>query len=176
MPLPPVTLLDAAQIIQLSYDEPNRRLRTDASLSIDSAVISVDIQDTTDSIKIGDGTGPYLDINPDGSINAIITGGIVSGTFTSSGLSTGLRVQSIIVTDVPTKLPTTSLTNRNALSMRVWGANTVYFGLSSVTSSTGYPKRQYEEMVLDIKDNSNVDMYGVCATGLTCEVRILELA
>lgn len=173
-----VTLLDSAQVIQHVYDEPNNRLRveTDATVNM-SGELEVAIDQVDDSIRIGDGvnlvTASVIASKIGLDVNVI---GGVSGSFTSSGLSTGLRVQSIVVTDVATKLPSTSLTNRNALSMRVWGANTVYVGLSSVTASSGYPKRQFEEMVLDIKDNSNVDMYGICATGQSCEVRILELA
>lgn len=66
----PYTQLDYEQVIQRVFDEPNDRLRVDAEVTaVISGPFEVAIDDTTDSIKIGDGSGTYLDINPDGSIS-----------------------------------------------------------------------------------------------------------
>lgn len=65
----PASDLDAALIIQRAYDEAQQRFRVDAQVSVVVGVVDVDIQDTKDSIKIGDGSGNFLSINPDGSIN-----------------------------------------------------------------------------------------------------------
>lgn len=54
MPLYPVTKLDWQQVIKYAFDEASQRLRTDAVLS--SGSVDVIIDQTTDSIRIGDGT------------------------------------------------------------------------------------------------------------------------
>lgn len=69
----PYSHLDVHQILQQCFDESEDRLRVDASLTISSAIVEVAISDIDDSIKIGDGSGTYLDINPDGSINVVVT-------------------------------------------------------------------------------------------------------
>jgi hypothetical protein len=58
------TKLDANQVLKQAYDEPNQRLRVDAS-------ISASIGDVT----IVDPDGDPLNVNPDGSINVQIAGG-----------------------------------------------------------------------------------------------------
>jgi len=61
------------QILQGSYDESNQRLRVETAATIVAGAVEVAINDTTDSIKIGDGTGDYLKVNPDGSIDVNAT-------------------------------------------------------------------------------------------------------
>jgi hypothetical protein len=67
---PTISQLDPGQIIKRVYDEANDQIRTtiDASVNINGQQTLV-INDTEDSIKIGDGNGHYLAVNPDGSIN-----------------------------------------------------------------------------------------------------------
>lgn len=69
----PYTKLDYQQVIKNVYDESTDRLRTDstATIVVPPGGLEVNISDLSDSIKIGDGSGVYLDINPDGSINEI---------------------------------------------------------------------------------------------------------
>jgi hypothetical protein len=63
------------------------------------------------------------------------------------------------------------------MSIRVWGDQTVYFGEDvTVSSSNGYPKTTLEELALDIKENPAMEIWAVCETGKTSELRILELA
>lgn len=57
--------LDQEQIIKQVYDEPNNRLRVDAT-------VSASIGD----VSIVDSDGNELDVNPDGSINTNITGNL----------------------------------------------------------------------------------------------------
>ena len=64
-----VTKLDADQVIKNVYDEAANKLRVDSTFS---GTISVALDAATDSVAIGDGTDELV-INPDGSINAIIT-------------------------------------------------------------------------------------------------------
>jgi hypothetical protein len=102
--------------------------------------------------------------------------GTSSGTYTPSGLHTGLRTTAITVTDSPQKIPATPLPNRNSISIRVIGSNTVYFGDSSVTTSNGYPKFINEELSMDVTDSNAVAIWAVCSTGQTCQIRIIEIA
>lgn len=62
--------LDGQQILQDSYDESEKRIRVDAEVTtIIPGPVEVAIDATADSIKIGNGEGDFLAINPDGSIN-----------------------------------------------------------------------------------------------------------
>lgn len=171
------SLLDSGQIIKAVYDESSNKIRVDAEVTLpDNQEIVISHVD--DSIRIGDGTkfATATQVSSKVGLDVNLIGGIVSGNFTSSGLSTGLKTQTITVTDTATKIPSVSLENRNSMSIRIWGTNIVYFGSSDVTSANGYPKRQYEEVIIDIKDNSEVELYAICDTGQTCELRILEVA
>ena len=58
------TKLDANQVLKQAYDEPNQRLRVDATLSA-----------TIGDVIIKDADGDELAVNPDGSINVQIAGG-----------------------------------------------------------------------------------------------------
>lgn len=105
-----------------------------------------------------------------------ILGGI-SGTFEQTGLKTAVKASKHTVTDVPSKITAIPLTDRNAISIRVWGIETVYFGHDAlITSSTAYPKNHLEELALDIRDTVTVDIYAVCEPGKTSELRILEIS
>jgi len=106
-----------------------------------------------------------------------LLGGIVSGTFEPTGLKTALKASIHLVTDVPSKITPVPLANRNAVSIRVWGSETVYFGHNAlISSATAYPKTTLEELALDIKDTNAVEVYAVCEPGKTSELRILEIA
>lgn len=120
-------------------------------------------------------TGTVIGDKVAADVNLI--GGVVSGTFEPSGLRTALRSSVHIVTDVPTLITPSPLADRNAVSIRVWGAETVYFGHTPfITSSTAYPKTTLEELALDIKDTVAVEVYAVCEAGKTSELRILEIS
>lgn len=62
--------LNSDNILKKVYDPSAETLRTTAVASFVGGSVDISISDLTDSIKIGDGSGVYLDINPDGSINA----------------------------------------------------------------------------------------------------------
>ncbi len=72
---PSPSLLDAGQIIKRAFDEGNDRLRVETEI----ATVTVGgnqeilITDTTDAIKIGNGSGQYMAVNSDGSINVSAT-------------------------------------------------------------------------------------------------------
>lgn len=65
--------LNGENILRQVYDADAESLRTTAVATFSGGSISVSISHLTDSIKIGDGTD-FLAINPDGSINAVISG------------------------------------------------------------------------------------------------------
>jgi len=62
--------LNTDNILKKVYDPSVESLRTTATATFVGGTVDISISDTTDSIKVGDGTGVYLDINPDGSINS----------------------------------------------------------------------------------------------------------
>lgn len=101
----PYTGLDADQVIKQVFDEENDRLRVHTEIATTIAgEAEVAITADDDSIKIGNtSSGPFLNINPDGSINVnVITGSgtatyrniyteassVVSGATTSIGIYT----------------------------------------------------------------------------------------
>lgn len=98
--------------------------------------------------------------------------------FSSAGLSQGLSTTSIILTDTPQPIPASGnvLENRNAISIRNVSTETIYLGASSVTVENGYPKYQNEEFIADLTGNESVFIYGVCASGVTAEIRIMQVA
>lgn len=99
--------LDASQIIQAVYTDPSNggdnRLRVDSAATIIAGSIDCVINDTTDSIKIGGGgPGPYLIINPDGSINTKVTFGASPTSITKSNFNEILAVASGVETNILT--------------------------------------------------------------------------
>lgn len=181
MAAPAPSQLDADQCIRGAYDDSTGTLRTTANVDITvPSGLEVAISAENDSIAIGDPDGNLVTIAPGtdptrtGLDVNVISG--VSGDFTPNGLKTGLRTQKIIVGDTPTALPAVALTDRNGISVRVWGTSTIFVGDSSVTADQGYPRRQFEEIQLDITNAASVTLYGICESGQSCEVRIIEIA
>ncbi len=67
------TKLDANQVLRRAYDEPNNRLRVDATVTASIGTVDVVIDAASgDNISISDGVDT-LAINSDGSINAVVT-------------------------------------------------------------------------------------------------------
>lgn len=148
-------------------------VNTDGSINAD-----VVLNANSDSIRLGDGTNlnTMTTVGSKKGIDANIIGGSVTGTLNPTGLSNGLKTQRMIITDVPQQVPTTPLTGRNTMSVRILGTNIVYLGNSTVTSAAGYPKYNKEEIVMDIQANPSVNLWAVCDTGLTCEIAIMEIS
>lgn len=180
--MPTISKLDANQVLQHAYDDANQRLRVDAEVTATIGEVECLIDQSNDSIKIGDGTNliTATTVGPDVGLDVNVIGGVVTGNFTSSGLSTGLSVSEITVTDVATAIPNIPLANRNGMSIRIWNPNdtsvVVYIGGAAVTAANGYPRMHGEEFQIDVKDNNAVKIYGICESGKSCKVRILEVA
>ena len=85
MAAPSPSRLDANQVLQGSYDESTGRLRTDSLATVVNADIDVALDATEDNVAISDPDGDFLDINPDGSINVVLstTGGAILNNYYS---------------------------------------------------------------------------------------------
>lgn len=177
MPPPFTSDLDYAQIIKKIFDEPTGSIRTNATFSPTGA-IEVAISNLEDSIAIGTATDLFTSttVGPKVGLDVSVISGALTGSFTISGLFEDIKTSSLVVTDVPTAVPVTALTDRNTLSVRVWDDSTVYFGGASVTSASGYPKKKFEEISMDITDNPAVSLYAVCASGESSIIKIMEIA
>lgn len=178
-PAPTPSKLDQQQILQGAYDEASGELRVQANVTANiSGTQEVLISHTDDSIQLGDGTNlvTATPVGSDVGLDVNIVGGVVSGSFTQSGLSIGIKTTRFTVTDTPQPIPATAFANRNTLSVRVLGASTVYFGGNALTATNGYPKFQFEEISMDVTDDAGVNLYAVCDTGESSEIAILEIA
>lgn len=176
---PTPSLLDQQQIIQRAFDGDTDRLRVDSLTTIEPPVggLEVNINQENDSIALGDGTQLITASNVDSKVGLDVNVlNAIDAEFTPSGFDTAIKNSKVIVGDTPTKLPAMALIDRNGISIKVWGVNTVYIGDMNVTVDEGYPKKQYEEIQMDVKDNSSVEVYGICESGKTCEVRIIEIS
>lgn len=121
----PYTQLDPGQVVKQAYDEGKRSIRVDAQISApDGSSILIDA--TTDSIKIGNtATGPFLNINSDGSINSNVTGTIVA-TNPSVGLTGSIAPTSATeIGAINTSGDLTGLLVNNAGELLVSGSSTV---------------------------------------------------
>jgi len=179
MPAPSASLLDYPQVLQHAFDDSLWALRTTGSAVLNpTGSIAISVTSTEDSFSLGfpDGaSATYTSVSGKTGLDVSVLGGL-TGSFTQTGLSVGLSTTSVIITDVPTAIPTVVLPSRNGISVRVISAEPVFFGPSGVTVDNGYPKYQREEIVADVKDNSAVLIYGVCAAGATSEVRVMQIA
>ena len=174
---PTPSQLDPGQIIKRVFEDADDALRVDATVtSTITGPIEVIIDAATgDNIQLSDGVNLNTMTTVAGK-KGIDVNVIDAVTATPTGLSTAIKASVMTVTDVASKVPATDLALRNGMSVRVWGAQTVYFGSSTVTAVAGYPKRQYEEISLDIQGNASVDLWAICASGQSSEIRILEVA
>lgn len=104
--------------------------------------------------------------------------GAVSGSFTFSGLSTAIKISNITVTDTPTALPITALTNRNTLILENRDAILpIYIGDASVSNSginEGWEVLATSQFATDITDAIN--LYAIAPAGQSITVKIMELA
>ena len=81
-PNAPYTNLDSDQVLKQSFDEANDRLRVDAQVTaVVPGPFEVIIDDTTDSIAIGDGTGNKWQINADRSGNVRTMNTLITSPF-----------------------------------------------------------------------------------------------
>ena len=121
-------------------------------------------------IRLHDEDGqPYTGVNP------VPT----SGEFTTSGLSIGMRTSVVSASDTVIGLPAVAFASRNNIVLRnLDAANTVFIDdANTVTSSganQGWRLLPESDLTLDITDA--IGLFGICDTGLTATVEILEIA
>lgn len=72
MAAPPISKKDGFGVLRASFDDATGRLRVDAAINVDANEISISAADG-DNVAISDGVDT-LAINPDGSLNANVTG------------------------------------------------------------------------------------------------------
>ena len=75
------------------------------------------------------------------------------------------------VATTATKIPSTPLSGRKAITVINTSTTTVYLGSSSVTTSNGYQLKQDAQVSIDIGEN--VDLYGIVGSS-TSDVRFIE--
>lgn len=151
---PTPSLLDPGQIVKRAFDGTNDRIRVDAAITAPDGT-SILIDATTDSIKIGNtASGPFLNINGDGSINTSGSS-TVTGTVNTNlnGLATFKTTQyDVGITAV--QLTPSPLTNRSSMSIKVkCTSNTeaVYINTTnSVSTINGFPLFNGDSVQLDI--------------------------
>lgn len=178
MPTYSITNLDANQVIRSVFDEENGRLRTDAIVSTEmGGDVEVAIDSVDDSITLGDDLGNHVTTTDAGSgiraLDVNVTSPI-SATVSPQGLNGPIDTGTITIGDTVTKVTPFPISDRASLSVRVWGSETVYFGRNDVTTMDGYPKFQYEEIIIDLKEST--ELWAICESGKTCEIRYFEVS
>lgn len=103
------------------------------------------------------------------------------GEFIFTGLSDRFKTTTQIVGDTQELLPNSPLSTRKSLCLHNKGANTLYIGESGVTAdsvdsslTSGWevPASSY----FNVDTAFGVNLYGVCESGKTTIVKILELS
>lgn len=122
--------LDPGQITKRVFDPNNDRLRVDAAITAPDGT-SILIDATTDSIKIGNtASGPFLNINADGSINAVIED---AGAFTTSTGTT-----STVAASVSNGTLLSANTARKSFILYNDSSSAVYVKFGTTASSTDF--------------------------------------
>lgn len=166
------------QALRLSYNQANMRIRVDAGVVVvtPSTPFPVVVSATDSSIKIGNGTGNFVAVNADGSINTEGTA-VVTGTVNTNllGLAAFQTSQYTVGTSA-VQLTVVPLTNRSSMSIKVvttTSSDVVYVGNSAaVTTSTGYPLFNGDSVQLDLDATQTVYVIGSSAGQ---EVFVMEL-
>lgn len=165
-PNAPYTGLDASQVLTQSFDEATDRIRVDADLSVNiPGGLEVSINATDDSIKIGNtATGPFLNVNNDGSVNVEIEG---LPTFKTSQQTVGISAVQLTVSP---------LTNRSGVSIKAiipTSTDIIYIGnSSSVTSSNGFPLFNNDSVSMDLTGSQQIWAIGSTTGLIACVLEI----
>lgn len=176
--------------VEIGDASTGAKLNINPDGTIDANVIVDGITGTDNIMSVGtsDGTLSGLKkiqkIDTDGDLRVKDPNAIVQLTDISNklddlqfnGLSTALKSSAQTATDVRSQVTPTPLTGRNTLIVRNNGTVNVYFGDATVTAANGYPKGPGEELVIDLQDNVAVQLWAICETGRSANLRILEVA
>jgi hypothetical protein len=143
-------------------------------MGIDQSLIPSDIQDESQNTL----EKAKFFTNGDGLVRVRTS---AQGTFSPSGLSTAFKITTVDVSTSAVALPTTPLTDRNAISiLNTSGSTTLYIGPDTgVTADTvagttsGWEIGPNEIWHVDVTDD--ITIYAIVASG-TIQVKILEVA
>lgn len=103
-----------------------------------------------------------------------------TGSLTLSGLNIDWLPTTMTVGDTATPIPATPLTERNSIIIYNQGAEKLYIGKSNVTAdsvvgtTSGWQIPANSYFALDVRDT--IVIYGICETGKTTQLQILEVA
>lgn len=185
---PTPSLLDPGQIIRRIFNNDSDSIRVDATVQATIGTVEVVMDAATgDSAKswVNDGSGNPITSTPVAEkkgLDVNLIGGVVSGEFVASGLSSQGRIITFNVSDTATPLPAVALPGRNSLALtNLSSTDTLYVGfLSSITAdrvnglTSGWEIGPNEGFNLDIRHN--IVLYGITEAGKTIQVKLMELA
>lgn len=140
--------LSQENVLRDVHDSSTQSLRVSAFAIPPPGGLEVIITDADDSIKIGNGSGQYMAVNPDGSINVVLT---------SSGLTTKNLFNEI--TSVPAAVTSNILSyvavaNTKLLKVDVGGTNIAAFEvlINGSLAAKKYTYFQNLNEIFDFKD------------------------
>jgi hypothetical protein len=137
MAAPAPSRLDSSQVLQGSFDESTGRLRTDSLATVVNADIDVSLDATEDNVAIADPDGDFLAINPDGSINVVVSA--TAGSILTSQYSEVTGIVQGITTLIGSYL---AVPNRKLQKIEFSGTNIAEYELV-INGNTEDKKRTY---------------------------------
>lgn len=154
--------LSQENILRDVHDSTNQSLRVSAFSVPPPGGLEVIITDVDDSIKIGNGSGQYLAVNPDGSLNVNIT---------NSGLTTKNYVNEItgVASGITTTIVSyTAIANTKLLKVDTGGTNIAEYEVFIAGNLAAKKYTYYQNLneVFDFKDGLPVN------TGDIIEVKV----
>lgn len=84
-----------------------------------------------------------------------------------------LKATAVAMTDAAAAIPATSLTGRRRLQIQNYAGENVFLGDSAVTAASGILLAKGATETLEI---GTLALYGICASGKTATLRVLEIA
>ena len=97
----------------------------------------------------------------------------IIGSIAATGSTFVTSVVSVTSTS-PVKIPTTNLSNRKAIMIRNCSSgDKLYLGGSGVTTANGFWLNPNETLPFDMSEGAQ--LYGIADTGITIEVRTIEI-
>lgn len=204
MVAPTPSKLDERQILQNVHDEATGTLRTTAAATIVNADIDVALDATEDNVAIRDAAGHELNVNPDGSINTVVTGNldveisaadgdniaIISSTGTElkinptgsidvvEGVKTGGVYGAMSMPTAGTayevKVGASALANRKVVYVTATTTG-IYWGTDNlVTIATGTPLMNNQVLTITTDPNSSFKVFLVSASN-NRTARVVEI-
>jgi hypothetical protein len=93
------------------------------------------------------------------------------GVFPMKGPIVSTKVD---MTQTAAKIPASPLSGRRFMLIQNTGSEIVFLGPSTVDSTNGYDLAAGDVVPLEL--DASLDIYGVCASGKTSTIKVLEIA